>query len=356
MCSRFEQVELGWILWKCEQADPKRTVKKHRRSAAGNEQPLPSDVRPPHVLRRTLDYLVNEILMQYPLIKCHGFLWDRTRSIRQDFTLQNIRDASAVELHGKIARLHILILHELCEYDDEKFSEQQETEQLRKVLLGLMEVYDDLREDGIEAPNEVEFRADYLIAHIRDHEAAAQLPRHRRNKFTNVEASQNNYPELFKLVGEGDTPFLLACMVEWHFSDISKGALKAMNRARKSVHIGVEDEYLRQVLTYDSIKQRDPASQASSFYMQTNGVHCHLGSIHLAKPDLYVAVHQAKLNFPRNFAAFANFKLPVTMLVNIIYYKLERTATLIRKSIDRIDDHGRNKLYKSINQQEDTQG
>lgn len=70
--------------------------------------------------------------MQYPLIKCHGFLWDRTRSIRQDFTLQNIRDASAVELHEKIARLHILSLHELCEYDDEKFSEQQETEQLRK--------------------------------------------------------------------------------------------------------------------------------------------------------------------------------------------------------------------------------
>ncbi|KAJ8660784.1 hypothetical protein O0I10_003427 [Lichtheimia ornata] len=293
MCSRFEQVEreVQNMLDPLEmdasgQADPKRTVKKYRRSAAGNEQPLPSDVRPPHVLRRTLDYLVNEILMQYPLIKCHGFLWDRTRSIRQDFTLQNIRDASAVELHEKIARLHILSLHELCEYDDEKFSEQQETEQLRKVLLSLMEFYDDLREDGIETPNEAEFRAYYLISHIRDHEVARQimqLPRHvlfhpllqralqfyeliqrnneimetseRRNKFTNVEASQNNYSKLFKLVGEGDTPFLLACMMEWHFPDIRKGALKAMNRAYLSVHIGVEVEYLRQVLAYDSVKQ-----------------------------------------------------------------------------------------------------
>ncbi|KAI7883773.1 hypothetical protein K492DRAFT_125877, partial [Lichtheimia hyalospora FSU 10163] len=293
MCSRFEQVEreVQNMLDPLEmddtgQADPKRTVKKYRRSAAGNEQPLPSDVRPPHVLRRTLDYLVNDILMQYPLIKCHGFLWDRTRSIRQDFTLQNIRDASAVELHEKIARLHILSLHELCEYDDEKFSEQQETEQLRKVLLSLMEFYDDLREDGIETPNEAEFRAYYLISHIRDHEVARQimqLPRHvlfhpllqralqfyeliqrnneimetseRRNKFTNIEASQNNYSKLFKLVGQGDTPFLLACMMEWHFPDIRKGALKAMNRAYMSVHIGVEVEYLRQVLAYDSVKQ-----------------------------------------------------------------------------------------------------
>lgn len=87
--------------------------------------------------------------------------------------------------------------------------------------------------------------------------------------------------------------------------------------------------------------------------MQTNGVHCHLGSIHLAKPGLYIAIHQAKLSFPRNFSVFANFKLPVTMLINIIY-KLERTTTLIRKSVDRIDDHGRNKLDKCINPQDET--
>lgn len=44
-------------------------------------------------------------------------------------------------------------------------------------------------------------------------------------------------------------------MMEWHFPDIRKGALKAMNRAYMSVHIGVEVEYLRQVLAYDSVKQ-----------------------------------------------------------------------------------------------------
>ncbi|KAI9317555.1 SAC3/GANP/Nin1/mts3/eIF-3 p25 family-domain-containing protein [Dichotomocladium elegans] len=293
MCPQFEQVEreVQNMLDPFELDDsgqgvnPDRAVKRYRRSAAGNEQPLPSDVRPPHVLKFTLDYLFNDILMNYPLIKCHGFLWDRTRGIRQDFTLQNIRDESAVELHERIARFHILSRHELSNYDDEKFSEQQETEQLRKVLLSLMEFYDDLREQGIETKNEAEFRAYHMIIHIHDHGVARRmmgLPRHilhhpllqralkfyelvqrnneimetseRRNKFTNIEASPNMYSRVFKLVGDPHTSFLLAAMVEWHFPDIRKGALKAMNKAYNFHHRGVEVEYLRQVLGYDSVK------------------------------------------------------------------------------------------------------
>ncbi|OBZ80727.1 SAC3 family protein 1 [Choanephora cucurbitarum] len=113
-------------------ADKHKVVKAYRRSAAGNEQPLPSDVRTPESLVSTLDYLVDEVLSQQPLEKCHAFIRDRTRSIRQDFTLQNIRDITAVQVHERIARFHILCLHEMCGLDESKFSEQQETEQLRK--------------------------------------------------------------------------------------------------------------------------------------------------------------------------------------------------------------------------------
>lgn len=67
-----------------------------------------------------------------PLEKCHAFIRDRTRSIRQDFTLQNIRNEVAVEVHERIARFHILCLHEMRGLDESKFSEQQEVEQLRK--------------------------------------------------------------------------------------------------------------------------------------------------------------------------------------------------------------------------------
>ncbi|KAG1455932.1 hypothetical protein G6F55_006788 [Rhizopus delemar] len=266
--------------------DRNKAVKAYRRSAAGNDQPLPADVRSPEALISTLDYLIKEIMSTYPLEKCHAFIRDRTRSIRQDFTLQNIRDVTAVEAHERIARFHILCLHEMCGMDESKFSEQQETEQLRKVLLSLMEFYEDLREEDIETPNEAEFRAYYIITHIRDKDVVKQIssqPAHifkhpyvkqalkfhamaqrsneieetssRRNKAENVFGSQNNYASFFKLIADPHTPFLMACLLETHFSEVRKGALKAMNVAYMARAAGVEAEHVRKVLCYDSLAQ-----------------------------------------------------------------------------------------------------
>jgi hypothetical protein len=66
-----------------------------------------------------------------------------------------------------------------------------------------------------------------------------------------VQASQNFYTQFFKLVGDPGTPFLMACMLEWHFPSVRKGALKAMNAAHR--HAGVEAEFLRQHLGYDTL-------------------------------------------------------------------------------------------------------
>ncbi|KAI7858689.1 SAC3/GANP/Nin1/mts3/eIF-3 p25 family-domain-containing protein [Circinella umbellata] len=293
MCPAFELVEreVQNMLDTLEtdafgNVDPAKAVKRYRRSAAGNEQPLPSDVRPPPVLMKTLSYLFDNVMMENPLITSHGFLWDRTRSIRQDFTLQNIRDINAVEVHERIARFHILSLHELCEYDEEKFSQQQEMEQLGKVLISLNEFYDDLRQENIILPNEGEFRAYHLIYNIRDHELASRImatvPQHvldhpylkqayaiykaiqrnneikqtaeRRNKPENILAAQNYYAKLFKIIGSSETPFLLACMTEAHFAEIRKGAFKAMQRGYIFNYKGLDVEYLRQVLAYDDEK------------------------------------------------------------------------------------------------------
>ncbi|ORX61587.1 hypothetical protein DM01DRAFT_1125563 [Hesseltinella vesiculosa] len=290
MCPRFEMVERSLQngldpleMNENGELDPEKAVKRYRRSAAGNEQPLPSDVRSPLVLLQTLDYLVGTVLPSYTVEKCHPFIRDRTRSIRQDFTLQNIRDRYAIEAHERIARFHILALHELCGLDEERFSIQQETEQLNKVLISLMEFYDDLREEHrIDMPNEPEFRAYNIISHLRDPDTIRQtqsLPpsvfRHplvtralkfsaimqrnneimetssRRNKPHNVEASQNSYAQFFNLVADPDTPFLMACMLEAHFPDVRKGALKAMNLVYRP-NTGPDIDYVIRVLGYDS--------------------------------------------------------------------------------------------------------
>lgn len=83
------------------------------------------------VNQRVLDYLFHDILSQDPeMTESHPFLRDRTRAVRQDFTMQHERGPSAIESHERIARYHILCLHVLREW--ENFSESQELEQLRK--------------------------------------------------------------------------------------------------------------------------------------------------------------------------------------------------------------------------------
>ncbi|RCH99117.1 hypothetical protein CU097_010513 [Rhizopus azygosporus] len=109
-----------------------RVVKAYIKSVAENDQLLPSDVRCPKALVSTLDYLIDEILSKNPLKECHAFIRDRTRSIRQDFTLQNIRNEVAVEVHERIARFHILCLHEMRDLDESKFCVQQEIQQLQE--------------------------------------------------------------------------------------------------------------------------------------------------------------------------------------------------------------------------------
>jgi hypothetical protein len=79
-----------------------------------------------------MDYLIDDILAKNSLEKCHAFIRDRTRAIRKDGLRQNIRDTKAIKLFEKIARFHIISLHELAGTDQSKFSHQQEMEQLKK--------------------------------------------------------------------------------------------------------------------------------------------------------------------------------------------------------------------------------
>ncbi|KAG1042702.1 hypothetical protein G6F55_008766 [Rhizopus delemar] len=62
-------------------------------------------------------------------------------------------------------------------------------------------------------------------------------------------------------------------------------------------------------------------------------------TVHLTEPGLYAAIHQGIIHFPRNLSSFHDFKQSLTLLFTMIS-DLERNATMIRKSIDCIDDRG----------------
>ncbi|KAJ0167595.1 SAC3 family protein 1 [Colletotrichum tanaceti] len=147
-----------------------KMVKKLARSAAGQEAPLPMDVRSTAALRKTLDYLIDDLLQTDDnLPSMHGFLWDRTRAIRRDFifhsTMSPEEMKDQVYCLETIARFHVTSLHLLSQegFAPEDFSEQQEIEQLGKSLLSLMFAYDDCKPQGVICENEAEFRAYHLL-------------------------------------------------------------------------------------------------------------------------------------------------------------------------------------------------
>nr|OQO20655.1 hypothetical protein B0A51_10662 [Rachicladosporium sp. CCFEE 5018] len=189
MCAEYERVErvVQKDIW-AEETDPNtsayttldrepdeaRMVKKFRRSAAGIEEQLPSDLRPPPVLQKTCDYLFNEVIGNaVDIAKVHHFVWDRTRAIRNDFSIQQISDADglriAIDCYERIARFHILSLHQLAlpEPPYDKYDWQQEREQLDRTLLSLVQYYDDSR-GKVELVNEAEFRSYLIIFQLQD--------------------------------------------------------------------------------------------------------------------------------------------------------------------------------------------
>ncbi|KAL8764212.1 MAG: hypothetical protein Q9184_000181 [Pyrenodesmia sp. 2 TL-2023] len=263
-----------------------RMVKRYRRPAAGYEEQLPSDIRPPSVLQKTLDYLVDEIVGgPEPLANVHKFVWDRTRAIRNDFSIQQVTKVEelriAISCFERIARFHILSLHQLARASDNTgdFDAYQEREQLNNTLLSLMYYYDDSR-NRLVSPNEPEFRAYCIIFEIQDQrpdmEDRAQNWSSKILKDGRVQTAlklyaaaasssdaqgplrpqapnaiaQANTPRFFDIVRSPAVPYLLACVAEIYFHKVRRTALDTIWKAYRIKRGGkgkVEDWALRDI-------------------------------------------------------------------------------------------------------------
>ena len=255
-------------------------VKRFRRSAAGYDEQLPSDIRPPVVLKKSLDYLVNDIVGgAEPFSSVHKFVWDRTRGIRNDFSIQQVTKTEdlrlAIECFERIARFHILALHQLSRTDlkDNEFDHHQEREQLNNTLLSLMYYYDDSRHK-LASPNEAEFRAYCIIFEVRDQRpdledrvqswprsilkdprvqialkiyAASgnvldeQGPLRPRTRFSLAQANAGGF---WALVDSNGVSYLTACVAEIYFNIVRSSALEQIWKAYKAKRGGsakVED-------------------------------------------------------------------------------------------------------------------
>ncbi|KAG5957954.1 hypothetical protein E4U58_005578 [Claviceps cyperi] len=317
MCPEFEKItritELDVVQ---AEKDPKTTyantskmVKKLARSAAGQEAPLPMDVRSIPSLRRTLDYLLDDLLRDdgnLPVV--HGFLWDRTRAIRRDFSffssLTPEETKTQVYVLENIARFHVTSLHLLSQEGKapEDFVQQQELEQLGKALLSLRDVYDDCGEQGITCENESEFRAYYLLFHAKDPSVLETLQRQWKSRHWRdsdevrtavslVEALQNTHeshgpikagPSLaasaafqtyFRIVQDPQVSYTMACFAECHFPQLRRSILQSLKRALtrpKTTAKDVTAAALNEFLQFDTVQQAIDFAEMHDLEFQSN--------------------------------------------------------------------------------------
>lgn len=243
-----------------------KMLKRFRRSAAGYDEQLPSDIRTPKTLLQATNYLTRHILGgSEPLGTIHKYVWDRTRSIRNDFSVQQLTQEAdvrtAVTCLERIARFHIMSLHLLTNpANEEPFDRHQEREQLNNTMLSLMYYYDDNR-GRIAFLNEDEFRAYYIIFSIHDQRPdlearvqkwpAAMLNSPRVQVALEIFAAASNtweyqgaldarrpnaiaqgfYARFFNLINSPSVSYLMACVAEIYFNHMRQTAIRAIWKA-----------------------------------------------------------------------------------------------------------------------------
>jgi hypothetical protein len=226
----------------------------------------------------TVKYLFEELIDQYDsLDTIHHFLWDRTRAIRNDFSIQQLTKTpdvrKAIESLEYIARFHILSLHEVGgrTSSPDTYDWQQDREQLDRTLLSLMHYYDDVRE-RYRSPHEVEFRAYSILFQLRNptdnlehrvqtwpdrmsehpavktalalYAAASDLINARGplQPAVPLPIAQENWDRFWKIVSSDHVPYLMACVCEIQFNHIRRGVLNSIWYAfRLSPTRGTED-------------------------------------------------------------------------------------------------------------------
>ncbi|KAM3504426.1 hypothetical protein MY11210_008356 [Beauveria gryllotalpidicola] len=270
-------------------ASTTRMVKKLARSAAGQEAPLPMDVLSVPTLRKTLNYLVDDLLRNDEnLPTVHGYLWDRTRAIRRDFSFFSALSTEELKVQASvledIARFHVTALHLLSEGGKapEDFVEQQELEQLGKALLTLRDIYDDCNAQGSPCENEAEFRAYHLLFRANDPNilenvqprlwefdiirTAASLVEALQDT-TNFHGPLQDGPSLaaggahnvyFRIVKDRSVSYTMACFAECHFPQLRRSILqclqKGLSRPREASR-DVTAAALNKHLQFDTVQQ-----------------------------------------------------------------------------------------------------
>lgn len=249
--------------------NPSLAVKQYSRSSADQEVPLPHELRPVHVLRMTMMYLMIKIMnlcdtIDVNFAEWYHFLWDRTRGIRKDITQQELCSVEAVELVEQCARFHIHCSARLVAEDPSVFDQKINTENLTKCLQTLKYMYHDLELKGVWCKNEAEFRAYIILLNLNDGNFMWEVQQLRQEVQKSEEVrfalqvysalDKNNYVRFFKLVHS--TTYLNACILLRYFVQVRLSALKTILKcfSPRQPHKSYPLDELTEILAFENVE------------------------------------------------------------------------------------------------------
>ncbi|XP_055827695.1 SAC3 family protein B isoform X2 [Solanum dulcamara] len=254
-------------------------VKKYTRTAE-REALL---IRPMPILQKTMDYLLNLLEGPYEesFLHLYNFLWDRMRAIRMDLRMQHIFNCEAINMLEQMIRLHIIAMHELCEYTrgegfSEGFDAHLNIEQMNKTSVELFQLYDDHRKRRINVETEREFRGYYALLKLDKHPGYKVEPVELSLDLAKMTPDMRQSPEVlfardvaracrtgnfiafFRLARRAS--YLQACLMHAHFSKLRTQALASLHCglqnsqgipvAQVAKWLGMEEEDIEGLLEY----------------------------------------------------------------------------------------------------------
>ncbi|XP_050232031.1 SAC3 family protein C isoform X3 [Mercurialis annua] len=233
---------------------PSLAVKKFCRTISSKHVQA-SDVRPLPVLEETLSYLLNLVdSTGHPFEVVHDFIFDRTRSIRQDLVMQSIVNDIAVNMYEKMVRFHVESHHKLKHGgSNENISSVHylNMEQLIKALTSLYNLYDANRDPDSSHENEAQFRSLYVLLHLdsRSQPMGESLSLWFRRVPHSIMQSKemhfarsvlrffrmDNYKRFFCTVAS-EASYIQYCIIERYINEVRVQSLACINNVGYKLH------------------------------------------------------------------------------------------------------------------------
>ncbi|KAI6649048.1 Germinal-center associated nuclear protein isoform X3 [Oopsacas minuta] len=244
--------------------DHTAAVKEFSRSAADKSQPLPHELRTESALERTVLYLCHKI-MSFKLQSkdWYQFLSNRLEAVRQDITVQHLCSLRTAKLMECCVRFHELCAFLLLNSPFEQQDFEMNDNSLRSIITPLLQMYKDLRLEGVTCPNETLFVSYSLVLGIQTEKIAQDLlqipdevilspPVQNVLRIWRAVATED-YVTFFKLLRGAE--FLTACLLNRFVPRMRLQALRLINKQTSKQGDTIETETITRQLCFDDVTE-----------------------------------------------------------------------------------------------------